>query len=134
MPHDDDDDEWMPLLILLGHRICPGKIMPTDEKFKAFVEWKRPKNTSATGNLNKWKQTQGNGRFKASNNGQVKSWRNSQHDGFKSKKGKNDSEKGGYFANPSCKSDATFANETNLRGNDLHDKTIEFNCNDDDER
>jgi len=68
--------------------------MPTDEKFKAFVEWKRPKNTSATENLNKWKQTQGNGRFKASNNGQVKSWRNSQHDGFKSKKGKNNSEKG----------------------------------------
>ena len=28
---------------VLGHWICSGKIMPTDEKIKAIVEWKRPK-------------------------------------------------------------------------------------------
>ena len=89
---------------------------------------------TAVGNGTPKQWNKGNERwqFKAPNNDQVKSWRNSQQNGFKSKRGTNDSEKGGYFANPNYKSDATFVNETNLRGNNVHDKIIESNCDDDD--
>ena len=29
---------------VLGHRVCDGKLMPSNEKVKAITEWKRPKN------------------------------------------------------------------------------------------
>ena len=31
-------------LMVLGHRVIAGKIMPSDDKVKAIIEWKRPKN------------------------------------------------------------------------------------------
>ena len=31
-------------IVVLGHRVMSGKIMPTDEKAKAIIDWQRPKN------------------------------------------------------------------------------------------